>query len=180
MEERLPLPIVHRRGSGIFTLRPAYAAIAAIVLVVVGVIVGRMIQPSPQNLPPGVQITEEQARELAQCLEKAELILTEIVNNGDAYAAGRVLPSATQKEVAFRLAARTWALREQLDPDREMQLRKLLGQMDILLEQVAHLDVAEIRPGIGLIRDGANQEMILPKIASARRALDRRIPVPAL
>jgi len=183
----LPVSDIHQRRPDTFALRPLHAGIAALVLVMAGVLIGRLLLPSQDTPASGtqarsssIQMNEEQARRLVRCLDKTALILTEIVNNGDAYVAARVVPSATQREVSFRLAVEMRGLREQLEDTPEMPIRELLWQMQILLEQIAHLEKSEIRSGMDIIRDGVENENILPKLAITRSVLDRSLSVPAL
>jgi hypothetical protein len=164
-----------------------HAGIAAIVLILVGVFVGRVLMPSPdapsvtsQVMSSNSQMSDEQARRLERCLDRTALILTEFVNNGDAYVVARVVPSPTQREVSVQLASEVRGLREQLDATREVQLRQLLWQMEMLLEQIAHLERSEIKSGIDIIRDGVEQENVLPTIAMTRSMLDRHMLAPAL
>jgi len=187
LERESRMHFVHQRRYDTLALRPVHAGIAAVVLILVGVFVGRMVLPLPET-PSAItramssrsQLSEEQTRRLERCLDRTTLILTEIVNNGDAYVAARVVPSPTQKEISVQLASEARGLREQLDATREVQLRQLLWQMEILLEQIAHLERSEIKSGIDIIRDGVEQENILPTISMTRGMLNRHMPAPAL
>lgn len=187
LERESRVPFVHHRRQDTVALRPVHAGIAAVVLLLVGVCIGRLLLPSPDTpsattevMSSNSEMSEEQARRLARCLDRTALILTEIVNNGDAYVAARVVPSPTQREVSVQLASEVRGLREQLETTREVQLRQLLWQMEILLEQIAHLERSEIKSGIDMIRDGVEQENILPTIAMTRSMLDRHMLVPGL
>ena len=184
IEARIGAPVP--KAAPVFRLQRAWlAGAAAILLVGFGIYLGRSIftaSPSPGALvevqaPAG---RDSKADSLAQrtesYLERSKVLLQGIVNQ-DEHAAmpGSVL---RQRRISRQLIGEANVLTAALRQPDQQQVRELIADLQIILLQLANIEVEPGTPAIELVRKGVDHKSILLKIrVEELKALARRAPI---
>jgi hypothetical protein len=153
--------------------RWAYQAVASIILVFVGIFLGRMFftpgqvtdQPSTmvQTLSqPDPQINVSQRA--FDYIQRSKLIVLAISNfdseNQDPYA----LDLPYQQQVSRELVQEASWLKEELSGRRNRRLQELVSDLEVILLQIANLEEESDMSTIELVQDGVKSRGILFKI----------------
>lgn len=162
---------------------PAWAyGIAAVLLIAVGVYLGRtlfMERPLPES-PPAIAALPEAPADSAETAALAYLgrtknLLLDFVNRGEGHKAG--IDLARRQEVSRQLLRQSTVLTAALDKPDQQLLRQLLLDLEIVLLQLANLEVKPGVPAVELVQAGVDRKSILLKInLEEMRAIARRKP----
>ncbi len=172
----------------IFTPVPkwAYQAAAAIVLIVVGVFIGRMIfTPSTPEIQqasrqPGIVSPQQQGIELVHrtrnYIERSKLILLALVNFDPATEDPYALDLPFQQQVSRELVQEASYLKRELAESDQERLENLIIDLERVLLQIANLESENDFEAIDLIKEGANSRGILMQInfTDLRRSFQKR------
>ncbi|UCH94174.1 MAG: zf-HC2 domain-containing protein [Candidatus Aminicenantes bacterium] len=159
-----------------FSPRWVVQAAAAVVLVVIGIFIGREIFPPSSTAGPGKQIDQppvftsrfEPGTELFQrthnFIERSKVILLAMVNfdpkTEDAY----VLNLPYQQRISRELVQQASGLKNQLSNLQQRQLRELITDLEVILLQVANLESGSDISAIELVKNGVKIRGVLFKI----------------
>ena len=158
----------------IFAPRWTFQAAAAIALIVVGVLIGRMIF-SP-SIPESQQASRQQGLvtpqrpgiELAQrsqgYIERSKLILLALVNFDPATEDPYALDLSLQKQVSSELIQEASVLKKELAESDQEQLQRLIANLEMILLQIANLESDNDFEAIELVKEGINRQGILMQI----------------
>lgn len=149
----------------------AWQAAAALFLVGVGVVIGRFyIKQEPgieiarnpaASIPVQTVSTEAETRRF---LEKSEVLLIGVVNtdstNEEAYSADL----AHQKKVSRDLIQEASLIKPKLNDPRQRRLRELVGDLEVILLQIANLEAEHDQPEIEILKSGVDRKGLLLKI----------------
>ncbi len=149
--------------------RWAYRAAAVILLIGIGVILGRLdrtpfepvvhIKP---DAPPVVQAKLEQRTQ--DFLGRSEVLLLGLVNfNAESDDAGAV-DITRQKALSQDLIQEASFLKRELSDSNDGRLEKLVGDLELILMQIANLEEKEDLPEIELVKNGVDRKGLLLKI----------------
>ncbi len=162
-----------------FVPRPAYAQWgAALALVLLGIWIGRQWSPSiiegPANtlagnteqLPGGDPALQPAAlnEKTQQYLDRSKVLLLGLVNFDVNEDDPSYINIAQQQRVAGELVLEGAVLKEELDDNHEQQLSALVEELEMILMQIANLEMQQDVPSIELIQRGVDQNAILLKI----------------
>lgn len=163
----------------------AYQAAAALVLIVVGVFIGRMVFTPPASeiqrasQPPGTTARQQPGTELAHrtqnYIERSKLILLALVNfdpdTEDPYA----LDLPYQQQMSKELVQEASYLKRELAESDQERLENLIVDLERILLQIANLESENDFEAIDLIKEGANSRGILMEInlTDLRRSVRR-------
>lgn len=157
--------------------RWAYQAVASVLLVVVGIFLGRMVfnpgqvvdQPATvvqAGTEPGPQINVSQRA--IDYIQRSKLIVLAISNfdpeNHDPYA----LDLPYQQHVSRDLVQEASWLKGELSGRRQRRLRELVSDLEVILLQIANLEAESDMSAIELVQDGVESRGILFKIHLAQ------------
>lgn len=176
------------RYARIFTPVPkwAYQAAAALVLIVVGVFIGRMIfTPSASEIQqasrqPGIVSPQQPGTELIHrtrnYIERSKLILLALVNFDPASEDPYALDLPTQQQVSKELVQEASYLKRELAESDQERLENLIIDLERVLLQIANLESESDFDAIDLIKEGANSQGILMQInlTDLRRSFQKR------
>jgi hypothetical protein len=167
-----------QKRSGIrfgFFPRWAYGAAGAAAILAVGILIGRLFFSRPvilsRQAPTGTPSvlpasgTGDLILRTSRYLERSKVILLALVNfdpeKQDVY--GLNLPR--QKEVSNELVKEASALKSDLKNAKERQLEKLVGDLEMILMQIANLKSEYDLPTVEIIKAGVEQKDVLFKIS---------------
>ncbi|MGD8413940.1 MAG: zf-HC2 domain-containing protein [Candidatus Latescibacterota bacterium] len=188
-----------RRGRGwlgrlLPSLSPAALSWAqrgalAVLLVVFGAVVGRMVLPggapvensgdSRQEGRPGPVVRQATAEDCArQYIEDTQVLLLALVNS-DPEAGGEVVSDwSAEKQRSRELVAQAASLKADLKDPKQRRLRDLVGELELIMMQIANLETAGDLESVELIRSSVNDRDVMLKINLEKmRGADRPEPV---
>jgi hypothetical protein len=157
-----------------FSPRWLVQAAAALVLVVIGIFIGREIFPPSKD--PGKQIERSPVLESGyepgtklyhrthNFIERSKVILLAMINFDPKTEDSYVLNLPYQQRISRELVRQAGGLKSQLaDPDQR-QLKELISDLEIILLQVANLDSDSDISAIELVKNGVKIRGVLFKI----------------
>lgn len=154
--------------------RWSYQATAALVLVIIGVFIGRMVfSPSVSELQQGQQISSitSQAESRIELINRAhnyinrsKLILLAMINfdpeTEDPYA----LNLPYQKQISRELVQEASFLKGELADSDQRRLQNLIADLEVILLQIANLESEHDFEAIELVKNGVERRGVLLKI----------------
>lgn len=154
-----------------FTHAPkwAYQVAAALVLVVVGVFIGRMIFSPSISGKQQAAITPQPPRgelfhRTENYIERSKLILLAIVNFDPATEDPYALDLPYQQKVSRDLVQEASVLRKDLAESDQERLESLIASLEMILLQIANLESENDLESIELIKGGVNRQGVLMEI----------------
>lgn len=172
-----------RRIVEFVRFRPAIGyGTAALSILVAGILIGRLVLSGPdfnaQQLSERLSeaeraILNERAHNY---LQRSKTLLLGIVNNN-------VTPSSyglsKQQEVSRLLVSEAGSLRSELTEADQQQMKKLIGDLEVILLQIANLEETKDFPALEIIRDGVERKGLLLKINLEQMNARESAPPPA-
>jgi hypothetical protein len=177
--------------ESLFSRRPellprwAYQAVASILLVIVGIFLGRMFftpgqgTDKPATMVQAVSQSDSQvnvSQRAFDYIQRSKLIVLAISNfdseNQDPYA----LDLPYQQQVSRELVQEASWLKEELSGRRQRRLQELISDLEVILLQIANLESESDISAIELVQDGVKNRGILFKIHLADTARFRDSP----
>jgi hypothetical protein len=164
----------------------AYQAAAALVLIVVGVFIGRMVFPplTPEtqqaSRQPGIVSPQQPGTELVlrtqNYIERSKLILLALVNFDPATEDPYALDFPFQQQISKELVQEASYLKRELAESDQERLENLIVDLERVLLQIANLESENDFEAIDLIKEGANSRGILMEInlTDLRRSFQKR------
>jgi len=152
--------------------RWAYRAAAVILLIGAGVIIGRSsrVIPGPESpvarVQP-VQVPVQQAkleRRTQEFLGQSEILLLGIVHFDPSKQDQAAIDIPRQKKISKDLVQEASYLKKELSQNKDRRLEKLVGDLELILVQIANLEEKEDLPEIEIVKSGVDRKGILMKI----------------
>lgn len=154
--------------------RWSYQTTAALVLVIIGVFIGRMVfSPSVSELQQGQQISSitsqaesriELVNRTHNYINRSKLILLAMINfdpeTEDPYA----LDLPYQKQISRELVQEASFLKGELADSDQRRLQNLVVDLEVILLQIANLESEHDFEAIELVKDGVESRGVLLKI----------------
>ncbi len=168
-----------------FAPKWAYQAAAALVLIVVGVFIGRMVfAPSASelqqaSLQPGIITQQQPGTELAHrtqhYIERSKLILLALVNFDPSTEDPYALDLPYQQRVSKELVQEASYLKRELAESDQQRLENLIVDLERVLLQIANLESQNDFEAIELVKEGVTSRGILMEInlTDLRRSIRR-------
>lgn len=159
-----------------FDLAPkwAYQAAAALVLIVVGVIIGRMIfSPTVSEIQQAAQQPElstqqqpgaELVSRTQNYIERSKLILLALVNFDPATEDPYALDLPYQQRISKELVQEADFLKRKLSESDQERLESLIVSLEVILLQIANLESENDFEAIEIVKEGVNRQGILMEI----------------
>jgi hypothetical protein len=167
--------------------RWAYQTAGAAALLLVGILIGsRLIGPSGTATTgaPGTTaavFAPAASGAVAQAgdfIERSKVLLLGLVNFDPAVEDAYAFDLGGKKAASRVLAAEAPAIRKGLNEPGQRRLRELVGELEVIMMQIANLEAGQDVDGIELVRQGVDSRGIFLKIDLDRMARDAR-PAPA-
>ena len=111
-------------------------------------------------------------------IERSKVLLLGLVNFDPAVEDAYAFDLGGKKAASRILAAEAPAIREGLNGPGQRRLRELVGDLEVIMMQIANLEAGQDVDGIELVRQGIDSRGIFLKIDLDRMARDAR-PAPA-
>ena len=176
-----------KRFAKTFTSVPkwAYQAAAALMLIVVGVFIGRMVfLPSAQEFQqasqqPGLNTPLQPGTELVHrtqdYIERSKLILIALVNFDPATEDPYALDLPYQQQMSKELVQEASYLKKELAGSDQERIENLIVDLERVLLQIANLESENDFDAIELVKEGVNSRGILMQInfTDLRRSIRR-------
>ena len=178
-----------------FTFAPkwAFQTAAALLLVVLGIYIGRVVfSPSAsevqraRQLPPVASQVEQSAEYIHRAhnyIERSKLILLALINfdpeTEDSYA----LDLPYQQQVSRELVREASFLKQGIADSDQRRLRDLIADLEVILLQIANLESENDFEAIELVKEGVDSRGILLQIhvtdfRQSTKARDKTTPSP--
>ncbi len=148
---------------------PAYRLVAATALVLLGIFIGRFIQPQTQQTvaqQPALQYNVEEVAAISQrtanVLDRSKILLLGVVNED--YGAASVEDVMRQRKVSRELLTEVRSLQTVLPNSPDRRLLQLVEQLELVLMQIAALEAEHDLTNVELVREGIDREGLLLKI----------------
>jgi hypothetical protein len=179
------VPAGKRRGVILRFLavpRSAAMAAAAVVLVILGVVIGRLTvgdrvsrQTATGTVPEGGQpFTFEQATRVNNYLDRSRTLLIGILNEPAASGGGTVPDFQAQSSASRQLVREGRSLQDELSAPDAARARRLISELELIFLQIANLEQRMNLEGVAVVRAGSNQSGILLRINLEQMDLDDR------
>lgn len=175
LDVRRPRPWRKRLSwIGSFAPRWAFQAAAAVVLIAIGIIIGRSVyslRPAPPDVArqtaqaPSVQSAADDPVLRAQnYIDKSKLLLLALVNHDPATEDPYALNLPFQKQVSQELVAQAGDLKSELKDPRQRRLRELVADLETILIQIANLESENDLEAVEIVKQGVESRGLLLKI----------------
>lgn len=142
---------------------------AAASLLVLGMVIGqyfstkeRPVEIATIQSPPVIIPAHDANARAAQLLERSKILLIGIVN--DDFDAARSSDLVRQRKVSRSLLQEMRMLQAELSGSPDRRLQQLLQQLELVLLQIANLEIEHDLSGVELVREGIDREGLLLKI----------------
>jgi hypothetical protein len=145
-------------------LIPLVRAAGILGLLMLGVLAGHYWWPQDEaqiaeSKPPQASAIQVQA---GNWMERSKILLLGVMNE-EAAEAGQI-DFSHQRQVSRHLLAEARTLSRELEPAANRQLLQLIGQLELILLQIANLEAEHDLAAVELVREGIAREGILLKI----------------
>jgi hypothetical protein len=143
-----------------------YQGAAALVLIIVGVFIGRMIfMPSV----PAIQQAAQQPRgelihRTQNYIERSKLILLALVNFDPATEDPYALDLPYQQQVSRDLVQEASLLKSDLAKSDQRRLEELIANLEMILLQIANMESENDMEAIEILKEGVNRQGVLMQI----------------
>jgi hypothetical protein len=156
---------------------------AAILLIAIGVFIGRYFNPGTYSPEPITQI-ENPSSSIVQpaaiddrayrYLERSKILLLGIVNADPDAEEASAPDYSREKQVARGLIQEAAVLKDDLTDANRRKLYQLVSDLEVILLQIANLETQNDLPAVEMIRSGVDRRGILLKINLEEMERDNR------
>lgn len=186
-EEVLPAKKEKRTIIPRFNLRLkwAFQTMAAVLLVVIGIFIGRlMFSPSessrkaedPNLHRASLKANPELLVRARDYIEQSKVMFMAIINFESGKEDSFVLNLSQQQQISHKLVKEAQWIKDELEDSRQRRLKELIEDLEVILLQIANLSQEPDSSTIEMIREGITRRGILFKIqlTDLRRSLENK------
>jgi hypothetical protein len=153
----------------------AWQGAAAVGLVAVGILIGRIllrpparqearVTPPPVSTVPGIQQASDPVVRAQDYFEKSKLILLGLVNYDPRTQDPSGLDLPAQKKLSRELVNQAGSLKNDLKSPAQKRLRELVADLETILIQIANLESANDLEAVEFVKQGVDRKGIFLKI----------------
>jgi hypothetical protein len=156
---------------------------AAILLVAIGIFIGRYFSPGSYSPQPVAQINNQSSSLIKQTavddrayryLERSKILLLGIVNLDPEAEEASAPDYFRERQVARGLIQEAAVLKDDLTNANQRKLYQLVSDLEVILLQIANLETTNDLPAVEMIRSGVDRRGILLKINLEEMERDNR------
>lgn len=152
-----------------FDFNLQYKLAGAAVVLIFGIFIGRYLLTGQENVNPALYSTKEIKEqklnmETAKYIERSKILLLGLMNFDPAMDDAETISLPHIKKISRELLNEVPGLKSGLKDSQQQQLSKLVSDLELILMQIANLEVKNDIDGIELIKDGVNSRGIFLKI----------------
>jgi hypothetical protein len=156
---------------------------AAILLIVIGMFIGRYFNPGAYSPEPFTQIENPSSSYVRPAavddrafryLERSKILLLGIVNADPDAGEASTPDYSREKQVARGLIQEAAVLKDDLTDANRRKLYQLVSDLEVILLQIANLETQNDLPAVEMIRSGVERRGILLKINLEEMERDNR------
>ena len=156
---------------------------AAILLIAIGIFIGRYFSPESYSPEPVAQINEISPSLIQQTavddrayryLERSKILLLGIVNLDPEAEEASAPDYSRERQVARGLIQEAAVLKDDLTNANQRKLYQLVSDLEVILLQIANLETTNDLPAVEMIRSGVDRRGILLKINLEEMERDNR------
>jgi len=156
---------------------------AAILLVAIGIFIGRYFSPGSYSPEPVAQIDNQSSSLIKQTavddrayryLERSKILLLGIVNLDPEAEEASAPDYSRERQVARGLIQEAAVLKDDLTNANQRKLYQLVSDLEVILLQIANLETTNDLPAVEMIRSGVDRRGILLKINLEEMDRDNR------
>jgi hypothetical protein len=156
---------------------------AAILLVAIGIFIGRYFSPGSYSPQPVAQINNQSSSLIKQTavddrayryLERSKILLLGIVNLDPEAEEASAPDYSRERQVARGLIQEAAVLKDDLTNANQRKLYQLVSDLEVILLQIANLETTNDLPAVEMIRSGVDRRGILLKINLEEMDRDNR------
>lgn len=144
---------------------------AAVVLVIVGIVIGRLFfAPGPgdrnnERLTAGMNARQQETlRRTGSFIDRSRVILLAIENFDPETQSARAINLPYQKKISRDLVKQAVSLKQDLSVSRQRRLKELISELEIILLQIANMDPGSEMETLQLVKGGQYIRGMLYKI----------------
>jgi hypothetical protein len=175
------------RAGRLFALVPrwSYRAAAGAALILIGILIGRAVFPPSGSSSTGISegarsaavpVSNDPVARARDYLERSQILLLGLVNYDPTTEDLSALDMPRKKALSRELAAQAADIQNSLKDSREMRLRQLVGDLQVIMMQIANLGAGNDLDGVELVKAGVQTKGIFLKIDLTRMSMDARSP----
>lgn len=172
---RTPQPWWKRLGRvRAFSPRWAFQTAAAVVLIAVGIFVGRSVfspRPAPLDIAPPIAqapavppAADDPVLRAQNYIDRSKLMLLALVNHNPATEDPYALNLPFQKQVSQELVGQAGDLKSDLKSPGQRRLRELVSDLETILIQIANLESENDLEAVEFVKQGVANRGLLLKI----------------
>jgi len=157
-----------------FAPRWAFRTAAAVILIVVGIFVGRSVfspRPASVNIsrqtaqaPEAIPAPAGPVLRAQNYIDRSKLLLLALVNHNPVTEDPYALNLPFQKQVSQELVALAGDLKSELKDPRQRRLRELVADLETILIQIANLESENDLEAVEFVKQGVANRALLLKI----------------
>jgi hypothetical protein len=191
LDREAPLPArresLAARAGRLIALVPrwSYRMAAGAVLLLIGILIGRAVFPPSGSSSTGISegarsaavpVSNDPVARARDYLERSQILLLGLVNYDPTTEDLSALDMPRKKALSRELAAQAADIQNSLKDSREMRLRQLVGDLQVIMMQIANLGAGNDLDGVELVKAGVQTKGIFLKIDLTRMSMDARSP----
>jgi hypothetical protein len=191
LDREAPLPArresLAARAGRLIALVPrwSYRMAAGAVLLLIGILIGRAVFPPSGSSPQGPlnvasraagPVSNNPVARARDYIERSQLLLLGLVNYDPATEDLSALDMPRRKALSRELATQAADIHSALKDSREMRLRQLVADLQVIMMQIAHLGAGNDLEGVELVKAGVQTKGIFLKIDLTLMSMDARSP----
>ena len=149
-----------------------YQLTAATVILIIGIFIGKYFYPEHENSVSSVSpkkslensMPSELNAEAANYIERSKVLLLGLMNYDPSTDDAETINLPRQRKISRELLSQANTLKTNLKKPSQLQMKRLVSDIELVLMQIANLETNYDLSGIELIKDGVNRRNILLKI----------------
>jgi hypothetical protein len=123
------------------------------------------VQPIAQAPPVQIPVQQAKLQQRTQdFLGRSEILLLGIVHFDPSKQDQAAIDIPRQKQISKDLVQEASSLKKELSKNKDRRLEKLVGDLELILVQIANLEEKEDLPEIEIVKSGVDRKGILLKI----------------
>ncbi len=153
-----------------FILKWKYQLAGGLALLVLGFFIGKYISIGNKTVSPGYGKAKKGMNEVAlntevsNYLDRSKILLLGITNSDPVKDNDEIINLKLMQKISKQLAGQATVLKKDLNEPSQLQLKRLVSNLELIMLQIANLETKHNTAGIELIKDMVHSKGIFLKI----------------